>query len=85
MAEIRTEPNIFSSLKDKSINTGSIELLSDGDGLELFADGGLLVVAGHVVVLDAVAVKVVEDGEAALVALAVVGLSPIRPAKKKMP
>ena len=83
MAEIRTEPNIFSSLKDKSINTGSIELLSDG--LELFADGGLLVVAGHVVVLDAVAVKVVEDGEAALVALAVVGLSPIRPAKKKMP
>ena len=40
-------------------------------------------VAGDVVVLDAVLVKVVEHGEAALVALAVVGLTPTRPAKKE--
>ena len=40
-------------------------------------------VAGHVVVLDAVLVKVVEHGEAVLVALAVVGLTSPRPAKKE--
>ena len=40
-------------------------------------------VAGDVVVLDAVLVKVVEHGEAALVALAIVGLTPTRPAKRE--
>jgi hypothetical protein len=38
------------------------------------AEGGLLVVAGDVVPLDAVAVEVVEHGHARLAALAVVGL-----------
>ena len=46
-------------------------LLSLGSAL---ADGGLGVVAGYVVELDAVVVEVVEDGQAELVALAVVGL-----------
>ena len=54
------------------------------DGLDLlFADGGLLVVAGDVVVLDAVLVKVVEHGQAELVALAVVGLTPPRAANTR--
>jgi hypothetical protein len=43
--------------------------------LHVFADDGLLVVAGDVVPLDAVAVEVVEHGHARLAALAVVGLA----------
>ncbi len=48
----------------------------NGIGLQvlLLADGGLGVVAGHVVHPDAVAVEVVEHGHAGLVALTVVGL-----------
>ena len=40
-------------------------------------------VAGDVVVLDAVLVKVVEHGQAELVALAVVGLTPPRAANTR--
>ena len=42
--------------------------------LHVLADDGLLVVAGHVMPLDAVLVKVVEDGHARLTTLAVVRL-----------
>jgi len=41
------------------------------------ADDRLSVVAGHVVELDTIVVEVVEDGEAVLVALSVVGLGPV--------
>jgi len=42
--------------------------------LNVLADDGLLVVAGHVVPLDTVVVEVVEDSHARLSALAVIGL-----------
>ena len=51
--------------------------------LARLADDRLLVVAGDVVVLDAVLVKVVEHGQAELVALPVVGLTPSRAANTK--
>ena len=41
------------------------------------ADGGFSVVAGHIVVLDTVVVKVVENGQTPLVALPVVGLGSV--------
>ncbi len=43
--------------------------------LHVLADDGLLVVAAHVVPLDAVAVEVVQHRHARLTALAVVGLA----------
>ncbi len=42
--------------------------------LHVLADDGLLVLAGHVVPLDAVAVEVVEDGQAGLGVSAVLNL-----------
>ena len=44
--------------------------------LGILADDGLLVVAGHVVPFDPVAVEVVQDGQTGLLALAAVGLWP---------
>jgi len=50
-------------------------MLRDGADVDLrLADDGLAVVAGHVVELDPVVVEVVEDGEAVLVTITVVGL-----------
>ena len=42
--------------------------------LHVLADDGLLVLAGHVVPLDAVAVEVVEDGQARLGVAAILNL-----------
>ena len=49
-------------------------LVARSDSSLGLTDDGLGVVAGNVVELDAVAVEVVEDGKAELVALTVVGL-----------
>ena len=50
-------------------------MLRDGADVDLrLTDDGLAVVAGHVVELDPVVVEVVEDGEAVLVTITVVGL-----------
>ena len=49
-------------------------LVARSDSSLGLADDGLGVVAGDVMELDPVAVEVVEDGQAELVALAVVGL-----------
>ena len=43
--------------------------------LDVLADDGLLVGAANIVPLDAVAVEVVEHGQAGLLALATVGLA----------
>ena len=57
---------------------GKVEVSGD-----IFADDGLGVVASHVVPFDPVPVKVVEDGQAGLLALSAVGLGPARTAKER--
>jgi len=63
--------------------TGNCHIL--GNFGSLLADDGLLMVAGNVVVLDAIVVEVVENTEAVFIALTVVwlgavGSSSVRPA-----
>ena len=50
----------------------------------LLADDGLPVFAGHVVELDPVLVEVVENAQAALVPLPVVGLGPAQAGKERI-
>ena len=62
----------WSDLRDVDVGEGlpgKVEVSGD-----VFADDGLGVVAGHVVPLDPVPVKVVEDGQTGLLALSAVGL-----------
>ena len=50
---------------------------------DVFADDGLGVVASHVVPLNPVPVKVVEDGQTGLFALSAVGLGPASTVKER--
>ena len=56
----------------------SLSLLISTKHHSSLADDGLAMVTGHVMKLDAVSVKVVEDSQADLVALSVVWLGPTR-------